>query len=365
MNELTIGVEEEYQIVDPDSRELTSYIQEFLEKGSIVLRDQIKPEFMQSQVEVGSQVCRDIKEVRLEVMRLRRMVADLADKHDRKIISAGTHPFSHWEDQEVTERPRYGKLLDKMRFPAKRLLVFGMHVHIGISDPALRIDIMNQMRYFMPHILALSTSSPFWLGHDTGLKSYRSIIFSDLPRTGIPRYFNSYDAYERLTETFIKTGCIEEATQIWWDLRPHPTFPTLEFRFCDGITKIDEVVAVTALIQALVHKLIQLQKSNQSWRIYRSELIEENKWRAARHGLHGKLLDLGKEKEVPVHFLINEMLDLVDDVVDDLGSRAEIEYIHKMLVEGSSADRQLRTYYETGDLQAVVDMLADETIAGC
>lgn len=365
MDELTIGIEEEYQIIDPETRELTSYIQQFLAKGQIIFRDQVKPEFMQSQIEVGSHVCRNIKEARQEVIRLRSMVAEVADKHNRRIVAAGTHPFSRWSDQNITDRPRYHGLLHDMKYLARRLLIFGMHVHIGIEDPSLRIDVLNQVRYFLPHILTLSTSSPFWLGNNTGLKSYRSVVFSDLPRTGIPEYFNSYDAYRRYVDTLVRTHCIEEPTKIWWDVRPHPKFPTLEFRVCDCITKIDEVVAITALIQAVVAKLIQLRRNNQTWRLYRRELIEENKWRAVRDGIEGKLIDFGKEEEVPLRLLMNELLEMVDDVVDRLGSRAEIEYIRTILKHGSSADRQLRLYEETNDLKAVVDMLADETVAGC
>lgn len=361
----TIGIEEEYQIIDPDSRELTSYIQEFLQHGEIVLRDQVKPEFMQSQVEVGSQVCRNIKEARQEVIRLRRMVNEIARSHGRKIVAAGTHPFSRWIQQEITARERYYGLAKDMGFVARRLLIFGMHVHVGIEDRELRIDIMNQVRYFLPHILTLSTSSPFWQGQDTQLKSYRSVVFEDLPRTGIPGYFSSYPDYERYLNTLIKTNCINDATKIWWDVRPHPRFPTLEFRICDCCTKIDETIAIAAVLQALVAKLVKLRRNNQTWRIYRPELIAENKWRAIRDGIDGKLIDFGIEQEVPLRFLMNELLELLDDVVDELGSRKEIEYIHTILNQGSSADRQLRVYRETGDLKAVVDLLAEETVEGC
>jgi carboxylate-amine ligase len=224
---------------------------------------------------------------------------------------------------------------------------------------------MNQATYFMPHILALSTSSPFWLGRTTGLKSYRSVIFEDLPRTGLPEYFNSSADYERYVNTLVKTRCIDEATKIWWDIRPHPRFPTLEFRICDCITRIDEVIAIAALIQAVVAKLIKLRKNNRTWRIYRRGLIEENKWRAIKDGIEGKLIDFGKEEEIPFRFLIEELLAIVDDVVDELGSRQEIEYIRTIVKDGSSADRQLRKYQETGSLEAVVDMLAEETVMGC
>ncbi len=365
LEDLTIGIEEEYQIIDPETRELTSYISEFLDEGAMVFRDQVKPEFLQSQVEVGSHVCRNIKEARQEVTRLRCIVADIAEKNGRKIVAAGTHPFSHWQDQIITDKDRYKGLVADMRMIAQRLLIFGTHVHVGIPDPDLRIDVMNQMTYFVPHIFALSTSSPFWMGQNTGLKSYRSVVFEDLPRTGLPEYFDSAQEYDRFLHTLISTGCIDEATKIWWDIRPHPKFPTLEFRMCDCVTKVDEVIAIAALIQAVVAKLIQLRKKNQSWRIYRRSFIAENKWRAIKDGLDGQLIDFGKEEAVPLRFLLTELLELIDDVVDELGVHQEIEYIHTMLKEGTSADRQLRVYRETDRLEPVVDMLVEETVTGC
>jgi len=365
MEDLTLGVEEEYQIIDPQTRELTSYIQKFLETGRVIFRDQVKPEFMQSQIEVGSHVCRNIRELRQEVVRLRSMVAEVAEKNGQKIIAAGTHPFSRWDHQAITEHPRYHGLLADMQFLARRLLIFGMHIHVGISDPELRIDIMNQIRYFLPHILTLSTSSPFWHGRNTGLKSYRSVIFEDLPRTGIPDHFDSYDEYKRYIDILVRTQCIEEPTKIWWDVRPHPKFPTLEIRICDCTTKIDEVVAITALVQAVVAKLIQLRKNNISWRIYRRDLIEENKWRAVKDGIEGELIDFGKIESAPTRFLLYELLELVSDVGEELGSTEELDYIKTILKKGTSADRQLAVYNETENLAAVVDHLALETVEGC
>ena len=365
MEDLTLGVEEEYQIIDPKSGELTSYIQEFLESGRVIFRDQVKPELMQSQIEVGSRVCRNIREVRQEVIRLRSMVAEVADKNGRKIVAAGTHPFSKWVEQSITENPRYHGLIADMQLLARRLLIFGMHIHVGIEDPELRVDVMNQMRYFLPHILTLSTSSPFWHGRETGLKSYRSVIFEDLPRTGIPDHFNSFDEYRQFVDVLVKTKCIEEPTKIWWDIRPHPRFPTLEVRICDCITKIDEVVAVVALVQAVAAKLIQLRRNNITWRNYRRDLIAENKFRAMRQGIEGDLIDFGKQEPIPLRFLMGELLELVQDVAQDLGSEKELNYIHTILKKGSSADRQLAVYRESGSLQAVVDHLARETVEGC
>ena len=364
-DELTIGIEEEYQIIDTESRELTSFISEFMEQGAILLQENVKPEFLQSQIEVGSSVCKNIKEARSEISRLRNLVSNIAAKNKCKIIAAGTHPFSKWEEQLVTNNERYMGLLDSMQIVAKRLLIFGMHVHIGIKDRDLRIDIMNQMRYFMPHILTLSTSSPFWWGQKTGFKSYRSIVFEDLPRTGIPEMFNSYVEYDEYINTLIKCGYIDEATKIWWDIRPHPKFPTLEFRICDCTTRVNEVIAIAALIQSLVAKLIKLRRLNQSWRTYRSSMIAENKWRAIKDCVKGNLIDFGKQTEVSVNELVGELIEMVDDVLDPLGTRKDVEYIFTLLKEGSSADRQLSCYDRTDSLEAVVDQLSEETMVDC
>ena len=368
MNEienLTIGIEEEYQIIDPLSRELTSYVSEFLDQGAILFRDQLQPELLQSQIEVGSKVCNNIKDVTAEIKRLRSMICSLAQENNCSIIAAGTHPFSSWKNQVVTERDRYYGFVDSMQIVAKRLLIFGMHIHIGIDDRDLRIDIMNQMRYFMPHILSFSTSSPFWRGEKTGFKSYRSIVFEDLPRTGTPEYFDSASAYDKYVDTLISSGCIDEPTKIWWDIRPHPKFPTLEFRICDCTTKVEEVVSIAAIVQALVAKLIILRRKNMTWRPYRSGFIAENKWRAMKDGVQGKLIDFGKGVELPITDLMDELLDFIDDIVDQLGTRKEVEYVMTILKNGSSADRQLKRFEETGNLVDVVDMLIEETMIGC
>lgn len=364
MPSLTIGIEEEYQIIDPETRELCSYIQQFLEEGRIVLGDQVKPELWQSQVEVGSHICRNIKELRREIVRLRRTISQVAAEHGLLIAAAGTHPFSSWESQEISTFDRYYGLMEQMQGVARRLLIFGLHVHIGIEDPDLRIVVMNQARYFAPHILALSTSAPFWMGRDTGLKSYRSIIFEMLPRTGLPPTFSSAADYQGFVNTLVRTGCIDDPTKIWWDIRPHPKFPTLEFRIADMCTKVDEAICIAALFQAVVAKLVKLRLQNQSWRHYRHSLIMENKWRAVRYGIDGKLIDFGKEEEIPMRFLAQELLDLIDDVVDELGVRDEVNYVHTILSEGTSADRQLNTYRHTSDLKAVVDQVVAETREG-
>src|SRR6185295_8296318 len=259
---------------------------------------------------------------------------------------------------------RYHTIVEDMKVVARGNLIFGLHVHIGIEDRETQIHIMNAARYFLPHILALSTNSPFWIGMDTGLKSYRCKVFDKFPRTNIPDYFPSWGEYERFVKLLVSTNCIDNAKKIWWDIRPHPQFPTLEFRICDIPSRVDEVIALAALIQAIVAKLSKLYRMNMGFRLYRRALIQENKWRAVRWGLDGKLIDFGKQTEVPVRSLIYELLEFVDEVVDELGSRKELEYVHKILEGGTSADRQLKTFHATNDLNAVVDQLIAETMEG-
>ncbi|MGD2147421.1 MAG: carboxylate-amine ligase [Anaerolineae bacterium] len=361
---LTLGIEEEYQIIDPETRELRSYVQQFLEQGKAVLADQIRPEFLQSQIEAGTRICRDISEAREELVRIRRSVLELADDAGLWVASAGTHPFSSWVKQEVSPYGRYPELVRFLQDVGRQLLVFGMHVHLGIEDRELLIDMMNQLRYFLPHVLALSTSSPFWHGRDTGLKSYRSVVFENLPRTGIPQQFASYASYRGYADTLLATGSIDDPTHIWWDVRPSEKFPTLEIRIPDMCTRLDETLCLAALVQAIAAKLVQLRQANQSWRLYRKDLIDENKWRALRYGIQGRLIDFGKKKEVAFPSLIGEIVTWVDDVVDELGSRREIEYAYTILQAGSSADRQLAVYQNTQDIRAVVDHVVAETREG-
>ena len=360
----TIGIEEEYQILDPETRELKSYIQEFLEQGREILQDRIKPEFLQSQVEVGSKICHDMGEARRELIHLRKTVSDVAKKNGLCVAAASTHPFSTWTTQKVTAGERYSKLEMDLGELARRMLIFGMHVHIGIDDKEVLIDVMNQSRYFLPHILALSTSSPFWHGRDTKMKSYRSVVFQSIPRSGVPPLFDSWAEYQGFVDTLVRTGAIDEPTKIWWDVRPHPTFPTLEFRVADICTTIDEAMCVASILLALTAKLMVLRRNNMSWRRYRKQLIEENKWRAVRDGIDGSLIDFGKQASVPARDLIREILEFVDDVVDELGVRSEVEYAHTILEGGTSADRQIATFEKTGSLEAVVDQLIEETGRG-
>lgn len=363
-NEFTIGIEEEFQIIDPHARELRSRVNEMLEEGQMILGEQIKPEMHQSMVEVGTGVCKNIKEARADVVKLRRTIAELAHKKGLAIVAASTHPISHWADQRITEHERYHKLIEELQQTARALLIFGMHVHVGVADREAAIAVMNTARYMLPHVYALSTSSPFWIGRNTGMKSYRYEVFKQFPRTGIPEYFNSVSEFDNFVNLLIKTGCIDNGKKIWWDVRPHPFFPTLEFRICDIPSRVDETIAIAALFQAITAKLYKLYRQNMGFRLYRRALIEENKWRAARYGLDGKLIDFGKRKEVDTRALIRELLEFVDDVVDELDSREEISYVYKILETGSSADRQLRVYTETGDLRAVVDLLMKETLEG-
>jgi carboxylate-amine ligase len=373
---LTLGIEEEYQIIDPETRNLFSYITELLSQDEQRQeRLNIMPELMQSQVEVGSHVCRNVREIRQEVIRLRREVTALAEENGLKIAAASTHPFAKWEEQNITEGVRYRELLDDMQRVARGLLIFGMHVHVGFGSDQdskdLMIEVMNQARYFIPHLLALSTSSPFWHGYNTGLKSYRSVVFEMLPRTGIPHAFTSWSEYESYVRTLEKVGSFgkrDPVAKIWWDIRPHPVFDTLEFRIADICTKVDEAVCIAALFQAICAKLVKLRRSNMAWRQYRHMHITENKWRAVRYGIRGEMIDFGIEESVPYHFLMEELLEIVDDVLDDLGSREEVEYLRTILREGNSADRQIAVYNQHGGddnrkeaLKAVVDNLVVET----
>ena len=362
---LTLGVEEEYQIIDPETRELKSYITEILDEGKLVLREQVKPEMHQSIVEIGTEICKSPAEVRSELVRLRRAIIEVAGRRGMKIAAAGTHPFSSWITQEITPLERYFGVANDMQDLARQLLIFGTHVHVGVEDREFLIDAMNVVRYMLPHLLCLSTSSPFWMGRDTGLRSYRSVIFRNFPRTGIPRTFTSWADLTYLLDTLVRTNSIPDGTKIWWDIRPNWKYPTLEIRICDVCTRVDEAVAIAAIYQALIYKIWKLRRDNMTFRVYPYDLIEENKWRAVRYGLDGKLIDFGKQQDLPARDLIAEMLEwFIGDVLDELGSRREVEYAYRILAEGTSADRQLATYRETGDLKAVVDQLIRETAEG-
>jgi carboxylate-amine ligase len=362
---LNIGIEEEYQSIDPETRDLRSHIHaEIVQKGKTLLAERVKPEMHQSVIEIGTGVCADIKEAGAEIRSLRRTIIDLARQNGLRLAAGGTHPFAQWHKQEIYPDERYRTIVEDMKMVARANLIFGLHVHIGVEDRETAIQIMNGARYFLPHILALSTNSPFWEGMDTGFKSYRCKVFERFPRTNIPDIYTSWSEFENYVNLLIHTNCIDNAKKIWWDIRPHPHFPTLEFRVCDVPMSVEETIAIAALCQAVIGKLYRLHEKNQSFRHYSRSLIMENKWRAARYGIDGKMIDFGKQTEVPLRSLMDEMLDFVSDVVDELGSANELAYIHKIMAEGTGADRQLRVFAETNDLKAVVDYMIQQTEQG-
>jgi carboxylate-amine ligase len=360
----TLGAEEEFQIIDPVTRGLRSHIQEILADGKMVLKEHFKPEMHQSVVELGTEVCRDTAGLREQIVELRTELARCAAHDGLKIGSAGTHPFSHWMDQQITAGERYATIVRDMQQIARANLIFGLHVHIGIPDREMAIDVMNQARYFLPHLYALSANSPFWLGQNTGLKAYRQMIFERFPRTGIPDAFESLSEYEEYLKLLVSTGCIDNAKKIWWDIRLHPFFDTLEFRICDAQSRVDDTIALAALMQAIVVKLHKLRWQNVSVRMYPRRLIDENRWRAARYGLNGKLIDFGRKCEVDTRRIIEEILEFVAPEVDELGTRAEMAHIERILLEGTGADRQLAVWERTHDLKEVVDHIIAETYQG-
>jgi carboxylate-amine ligase len=360
----TLGIEEEFAIVDPETRELRSHIQEILEGGKVLLKEQIKPEMHQSVVELGTEICQSITDAREHVIELRSKLASLAGKAGLRIASAGTHPFSHWRDQLITEGERYKEIVKDMQQLARANLIFGLHVHVGIPDRESAIQVMNQARYFLPHIYALSVNSPFWVGQDTGLKGYRLKVFERFPRTGIPDAFESLSEYEDYCKLLVKTGCVDNAKKIWWDIRLHPFFDTLEVRVCDAQSRVDDTLAIAALIQAVIGKLYKLLRHNTTFRVYRRRLLDENRWRASRYGIEGKLIDFGREAEVETRSLLNELLEFVSTEVDELGSKREMAHIERIMREGTGADRQLAAFQRTNDLKAVVDQIVTETYEG-
>jgi carboxylate-amine ligase len=357
----TLGIEEEFAIVDPTTRELRSHIQEILEGGKVLLKEQIKPEMHQSVVELGTQICQSVADAREHVLDLRSKLAELAGRGGLKIASAGTHPFSHWHDQLITEGERYQEIVKDMQLLARANLIFGLHVHVGIPDRESAIHVMNQARYFLPHIYALSVNSPFWVGRNTGLKGYRLKVFERFPRTGIPDSFESLSEYDDYCKLLVKTGCIDNPKKIWWDIRLHPFFDTLELRVCDAQSRVDDTLAIAALIQALIAKLYKLFRQNTTFRVYRRRLLDENRWRASRYGIDGKLIDFGREAEVETRSLLNELLAFVSTEVDDLGSKREMAHIEQIMRDGTGADRQLAVWERTQDMKAVVDQIVHET----
>ncbi|MCX6209351.1 MAG: carboxylate-amine ligase [Bacteroidetes bacterium] len=356
----TLGVEEEYMVVDPKTRELKSHEQKIVQEGHKIIKDKVKAEMHQAVVEVGTDICKDVEEAYKDVFTLRNTISQIAGNLGLAMGAAGTHPFSHWDSQLITDHVRYHQIVNELQEAARSNLIFGLHVHVGMMDRKLAIHIANSARYFLPHVYALSTNSPFWEGRKTGYKSFRTKVFDKFPRTGIPDFFESIEAYDNYVNLLIKTNCIDNAKKIWWDLRVHPFFDTVEFRICDVPMTTMETIAIAAVFQALCAKLYKLRNSNLNFIMYQRALINENKWRAGRYGIDGTLIDFGKETEVNTRLLILELLDFVDDVVDDLGSRPAINYVHKMLDNGTGADRQLKVYKETEDLKTVVDYITSQ-----
>jgi carboxylate-amine ligase len=364
MEKFTLGVEEEYMVIDPETRELKSHEHQIVDLAAKTIGDNVKAEMHQAVVEVGTGICKTVDEAHAEIRILRKTVSDVAKSIGLRIGAAGTHPFSHWSTQMITPNPRYHEIVNEMQEAARSNLIFGLHVHVGISDKNTAIHIMNTVRYFLPHIYALSTNSPFWEGRNTGFKSFRTKVFDKFPRTGLPDYFNDWDDFKNYVNLLIKTNCIDNAKKIWWDVRVHPFFDTIEFRICDVPMLIEETIAITAILQALVAKLYKLRLQNMSFIVYNRALLNENKWRASRYGIDGKLIDFGKQAEVDTRLLILELLDFIDDVVDELGSRKAINSVKRILEQGTGADRQLAVFEKTNSLQKVVDYITDQTLAG-
>lgn len=362
--QFTLGVEEEYMIIDPKTRDLRSHMSKIVDGGKIVLKEQVKAEMHQSVVEVGTNICQNIAEARREVSFLRKKISELAAAQGLVVGASSTHPFAKWQDQEITDDPRYHNIVNELKDIARSNLIFGLHVHVGIESRETALQLMNQACYFLPHIYALTTNSPFWEGRNTGFKAFRAKVFAKFPRTGLPEYFDSVQSYDNFLEILVKTNCIDNPKKIWWDLRMHPFFSTIEFRICDMCLTVDETICIVAIIQAVVAKLYKLLMSNTSFNIYRIALIRENKFRAARNGVDGLLIDFGKKIEVPTKELIMELLDFIDDVVDELGSREEINYVHKILERGTGADQQLAVYEKEGSLEAVVDFITGKFTEG-
>ncbi len=363
-NQFTLGVEEEYMVMDPETLELKSHEQKIVEQAHLILKDKVKAEMHQAVVEVGTEICKNIGEAREDVRLLRKSISAIARNLGFVIGASGTHPFSRWEAQLITDHPRYFEIVNEMQDAARSNLIFGLHVHVGMENREMALHIANSSRYFLPHVFALSTNSPFWEGRNTGFKSFRTKVFDKFPRTGIPDYFATIDEYDRYINLLVKTNCIDNAKKVWWDLRVHPFFNTVEFRICDVLMTLDETIAITALFQAICAKLYKLRTKNLNFIIYKRQLVNENKWRASRYGLDGNMIDFGKECEVNTRVLIYELLDFIDDVVDDLGSRHEIRYIERMLQHGTGADRQISIYENTQQIREVVNYVNSEFLTG-
>ncbi len=369
----TIGIEEEYLLVDADSRDLIHEAPPtMLAACEKALEGQVTPEFLQCQIEVGTRVCNTIGEARNDLAHLRKTVAGVARDHGLAMIAASTHPFATWGAQKRTPRERYEVIEQDLQEVVRRLVISGMHVHVAVEDDDLRIDLMNQAAYILPHLLALSTSSPFWQGHDTGLKSYRIAVWDELPRTGLPAQFDSFGEFQRHVDVLVRAGVIEDGTKIWWDVRPSVRFPTLEVRICDICTRLEDTICIAAMYRCWLRMLYRLRLNNQRWRRYEPMLTSENRWRAQRYGIDRGLVDFGKGAVVPYSQLLEEMILLVRDDAEFFDCVAEVEHAREVLARGTSAHRQVNTYREALSegaseeeaLKAVVDMLIEDTMHG-
>ncbi len=365
----TLGIEEEFQMVDRHTGQLSSHILTMLEKGAAQFGDKIKAEMLQSTVEIASDVCPNILAARLELQQTRATLLKLAEQEGLSLISAGTHPTGSWIEQLATPNERYAELEEQLQDICRSILIFGLHIHVGLGDTEDRelvISLVNSLRSWLPHLLALSTNSPFWSGRLTGIKSYRSVVWRPFPRSGVPESFASWSDYERYVQSLISAGIIDNGKMIWWDVRPHPFFNTVEFRICDMPATLEDTLALAALCQALVAKLAWLYKRGLAMHILPRYYVEENKWQAMRYGLDGKIIDFMQGRSLPLRDAIGEMLDFVDDVLDDLGSRREITYLRMLLDDprGTGADRQVAVYSQTGSLDAVTRYLIEQTALG-
>ncbi|MBC7849908.1 MAG: carboxylate-amine ligase [Chitinophagaceae bacterium] len=360
----TLGIEEEYMVIDPESRELKSHQQKIVTEGQKVIKDKVKAEMHQAVVEVGTDICQNIDEAFTDVATLRKTISHIAGELGLGVAAAGTHPFSHWQSQLITDHARYYEIVNELQEAARSNLIFGLHVHVGMETREMANHIANSTRYFLPHIYALSTNSPFWEGRSTGYKSFRTKVFDKFPRTGIPESFESIEAYDNYIKLLVKTNCIDNAKKIWWDLRVHPFFNTVEFRICDVPMTVPETIAIAALFQAVCAKIYKLRLQNLNFIQYSRALINENKWRASRYGIDGRMIDFGKEEEANTRVLIYELLDFIDDVVDQLGSRHAVNYVNKMLEQGTGADRQIKVFEESKSLVSVVDYISGQFLAG-
>lgn len=360
----TIGIEEEYMVLDPETRELKSHEQKIVQEGEKVIKDKVKAEMHQAVVEVGTDICQNIDEAYVDVATLRKTISGIAGDLGLWVGASGTHPFSHWERQLITDHIRYSTIIKELQEAARSNLIFGLHVHVGMESREMAIHIANSARYFLPHVYALSTNSPFWEGRQTGYKSFRTKVFDKFPRTGIPDFFDSIETYDNYIKLLVKTNCIDNAKKIWWDLRVHPFFNTVEFRICDVPMTVQETITIAALFQGICAKIYKLRMENLNFIMYPRMLINENKWRAGRYGIEGSMIDFGKETEVNTRVLIYELLDFIDDVAGPLGIRNTIGYVHKMLEEGTGADRQLKVFEETQSLPTVVDYIHSQFLAG-